>query len=178
MYIYSWSGRKKKLFRKISVRPSAKLLYIKPQERVKIIDCGLFCLNGVYWESKLSNFRHERTKTYEIRAEWNFYRFFYITGSDRWNRSGFFLFYIYGLENNATPDCTRSAEYFRSWSRMKVLLAISWCLNKIINLIFLSFKNVGKKSKLPNFEADRTNIVEVTPEWSFSQSCILRYEVI
>ena len=29
-----------------------------------------------------------------------------------------------------------------------------------------------------HFEADRTNIAGVTPEWSFCQSCILRYEVI
>ena len=32
--------------------------------------------------------------------------------------------------------------------------------------------------KLWNFEADRTNIAEVTPEWSFNRSCIIRYEVI
>ena len=85
-----------------------------------------------------------------------------------WNRFKLFLFKRYG----------RTHEDFRSWSRMKVLLAISWCSNEITNLIFLSFKYVHKCQKLWNFEADRTNIAEVTPEWSFSWSCILRYEVI
>ena len=47
-------------------------MYTKTQERVDIIECGFFCLNGVYWESK---FRPERTKAYEARAEWNFYDF-------------------------------------------------------------------------------------------------------
>ena len=41
-------------------------------------------------------------------------------------------------------DWTRSHEDFRSWSRMKVLLAISWCSNEITNLVFLSFKYVDK----------------------------------
>ena len=41
---------KRKLFGK-KVCPSAKLLYTKTQERVKITDCGLFCLKCVYWES-------------------------------------------------------------------------------------------------------------------------------
>ena len=76
MYIYSWSGRKKRTFSKNfclvarpSVRPCAKVMYTKTQERIKIIECGYFCLKGVYWESKLWP---ERTKIYEARAEWNF----------------------------------------------------------------------------------------------------------
>ena len=36
----------------MSVRPCAKVMYTKTQERVKIINCGFFCLKGVYWESK------------------------------------------------------------------------------------------------------------------------------
>ena len=47
-------------------RPCAKVMYTKTQERVEIIECGFFCLKGVYWESK---FRPERTKIYEARAE-------------------------------------------------------------------------------------------------------------
>ena len=34
-------------------RPCAKVMYSKTQERVEIIECGFFCLKGVYWESKL-----------------------------------------------------------------------------------------------------------------------------
>ena len=72
MYIYSSSGRKKKPFSKNvcpSVRPCAKVMYTKTQERVEIIECGFFCMKGVYWESKLPKFRLERTKAYEDRAE-------------------------------------------------------------------------------------------------------------
>ena len=59
MYIYIRDQEEKiKLFQKMSVRPSvrpcAKVMYTKTQERVKIIECGLFCLNGVHWESKLA----------------------------------------------------------------------------------------------------------------------------
>ena len=71
MYIYSWSGGKNMSVRP-PVRPCAKVMYTKTQERVKIIECGFFCLKGVYWESKLPKFRPERTKIYEARAEWNF----------------------------------------------------------------------------------------------------------
>ena len=53
----------------MSVRPCVKVMYTKTQERVKIIESGIFCLKGVYWESKLRKFRPERTKTYEARAE-------------------------------------------------------------------------------------------------------------
>ena len=35
-----------------SVRPCAKVMYTKTQERIKIIECGLFCLKGVYWQLK------------------------------------------------------------------------------------------------------------------------------
>ena len=72
----------------------------------------------------------------------------------------------------------RSREDFRSGSLMKVLCSISWCPNKIIIFIFFSFKNVDIKSNLSNFDANRTNIAEVTSEWSFCRNCILRYEVI
>ena len=67
MYIYSRSGGKNKTFSK-NVCPCAKVMYTKTQERVEIIECGFFCLKGVYWESKLP-FRPERTKAYEARAE-------------------------------------------------------------------------------------------------------------
>ena len=52
-----------------SVRPCANVMYTKTRERVQIIECGYFCLKGVYWESKLPKFRPERTKAYEARAE-------------------------------------------------------------------------------------------------------------
>ena len=44
--------------------------------------------------------------------------------------------------------------------------------------IFYSIKNVIKKKKLWNFEVDRTKIAEVTAEWKFCRSYIIRYEVI
>ena len=53
--IYSWSGSKNQT----SVRPSAKLLYIKTWERTKINACGCFCLKGVYWESSFPTRSHE-----------------------------------------------------------------------------------------------------------------------
>ena len=49
----------------MSVRPCAKVMYTKTEERVKIIECGL---KGIYWESKLRKFRLERTKAYEART--------------------------------------------------------------------------------------------------------------
>ena len=52
-----------------SVRPCAKVMYTKTQERIKIIEWDFFCLKGVSWESKLPKFRPERTKIYEARAE-------------------------------------------------------------------------------------------------------------
>ena len=72
MYIYIFLIRKKKenFFEKcLSVRPCAKVMYTKTQERVEIIECGFFCLKGVYWESKVPKFRPEHTKIYEARSE-------------------------------------------------------------------------------------------------------------
>ena len=69
MYIYSGTAEKIKLFQKMAVRPYAKVMYTKTQERVEIIECGFFCLKGVYWESKLPKYRPERTKAYEATAE-------------------------------------------------------------------------------------------------------------
>ena len=40
----------------MSVRPCAKVMYTKTQERMNIIEWGFFNLKGVYWESKLPNF--------------------------------------------------------------------------------------------------------------------------
>ena len=55
------------------VRPCAKVMYTKTQERVKIIDCSFFCLKGIrilaVGNAKSS---HERMKTYEDKAELNF----------------------------------------------------------------------------------------------------------
>ena len=47
----------------------------------------------------------------------------------------------------------------------------------LINLIFVGFENVDKKSILSNFEVDRTQIVEVRPERNFIIKCkvILHY---
>ena len=43
MYIYSWSGNKNKTFSQCpSVRLSAKLMYTKTWERIKINACGFF----------------------------------------------------------------------------------------------------------------------------------------
>ena len=74
VYIFLIRKKKENFFEKClsvrpSVRPCAKVMYTKTQERIKIIECGL---KGVYWESKLPKFRPERTKAYEVRAEWNF----------------------------------------------------------------------------------------------------------
>ena len=40
--------KKKENFRKMSVRPFAKLMYTATLERIKIIACGFFCLKGAY----------------------------------------------------------------------------------------------------------------------------------
>ena len=77
----------------------------------------------------------------------------------------FFILKIW-TRNNTWPD----------WSRRKVPFAIFWCPNKII--IFIYFLSVNKKSKLWNFEANRTKIAEVTAEWNFCRSYIIRYELI
>ena len=55
----------------MSVRPCGKVMYTKTKEREEIIECGFFCLKGVYWESKIE-IRPERTKAYEARVECNF----------------------------------------------------------------------------------------------------------
>ena len=53
VYIFLIRKKKENFFEKcLSVRPCAKVMYTKTQERVDIIECG-FCLKGVYWESKL-----------------------------------------------------------------------------------------------------------------------------
>ena len=57
----------------------------------------------------------------------------------------------YELENNTKRDSTKMSEVAAEWKY----------LSKIIVLIFFTFKNVNKKSKLWNFEADRTKIAEV-----------------
>ena len=43
------------------------------------------------------------------------------------------------MENNNRPDWIRSHKDFRSWSRKKVRLAISWCGNYIMNLVLKMF---------------------------------------
>ena len=53
----------------LTINVITKVMYTKTQERIKIIECGFFCLKGVYWESKLPKFRPERTKAYEASAE-------------------------------------------------------------------------------------------------------------
>ena len=49
MYILD-QEKKRKFFRQMvvcpSVRPCAKVMYTKTQERVEIIECGFFCLKG------------------------------------------------------------------------------------------------------------------------------------
>ena len=118
--MYSWSGRKKKSFSKMSVRPSvrpcAKVMYTKT--RVKIIECCFFCLKGAYRESKCRNFRPDHTKAYEVRAEWNLYRFFYISGSERVKIIEFGFFCLKGVIKTLKIS-TRTHEGLRSWSRMK-----------------------------------------------------------
>ena len=68
VYIFLIRKKKENFFEKcLSVRPCAKVMYTKTQERIKIIEYGFFCLKGVYWESKLP----ERTKAYEPNAIFN-----------------------------------------------------------------------------------------------------------
>ena len=52
----------------------------------------------------------------------------------------------------------------RSWSRIKVLFAISSYSNIITNFIFHSFENVDKQTKLSKFEHNRTKTAEVRAE--------------
>ena len=102
-------------------------MYTKTQERVEIIECDFFCLKGVYWESyarRLTNLEpNEIFNDFAISRE----AFGEIDSA---------FFYFKGM--------SQSHEDFRSWSRMKVLLAISWSSNEITNLIFRSFKYVDK----------------------------------
>ena len=109
MYMYIIDQEKKiKLFQKMPVRPSVRpctnVMYTKTQERIKIIECVFFYLEGVSWESKLITFQPERTIAFSARDEWNFYFFFFILGSVWWNR--FKLFYF--KENTTRPDWTWS----------------------------------------------------------------------
>ena len=61
MYIFMIRKKKENFFEKcLSVR-----LSVRPQ----ILYTLQLCLKGVYWESKFRNFRPERTKTYEDKAE-------------------------------------------------------------------------------------------------------------
>ena len=52
-----------------SVRPCAKVMYTKTRERLEIIECGFFCLKGVYWDSNVPILRPERMKISEATAE-------------------------------------------------------------------------------------------------------------
>ena len=75
---YSWSGRKKKTFSKNVVLPQNWNNWM------------LFFLFEMYIPG--IEIRPERAKTYEVRAECNSLRLFYISGSDWWNRSQFLCF--------------------------------------------------------------------------------------
>ena len=63
------------------------------------------------------------------------------------------FFYFNGMDWKVTLDPIGPiARDCRSWRRIKVFLVISGCSNKIICSIFISLKNVDKKSKLSNLE--------------------------
>ena len=90
--------------------PSAKFLYSKTCERIKINACGFFCLKAVY---QSSNFRPDRTKTYEVKAERNFNDF--AISWDPINEIDPYYFYFKEIDYKKTPhpigpDWTRSYE--------------------------------------------------------------------
>ena len=65
MYIFLIRKKKDNFFKKCLcvsplVRPCAKVMYTKTQERLKIIEWGFFCLKGVYWERPDPNARRLR----------------------------------------------------------------------------------------------------------------------
>ena len=51
----------------MSVRPCAKVMYTKTQERVEIIECGFFLFERSILGIETA--KPERTKAYEARAE-------------------------------------------------------------------------------------------------------------
>ena len=160
MSIYSWTESNNNFFRKkvcpfvcmsiyLSVCPSVcpfgKLLYTKTWENLER-------------KTKLPTFQTDRTKSICLSD-------FAISWDLTYEINSFFFNF---KENNTTPDWTRFHEVCRSWSRMKVVL--SCYPYEIQNLIFLSVKNVDRKSTLSNFEPDHTKIVKVRAEWNCYQS--------
>ena len=141
-----------------SVCLSAKILYTKTWERIKIITSGFFllerCIPGINSEKNFNRIARRLTKLKPNEKLNDF------TGTDWLDRFGLTLFQGYQLENNTRPDWSRSHEDFRSWTRSKVLYSISW------------------KSTLSNFEDNRKKIADVRDECNFCWSYIIRYEVI
>ena len=120
-----------KLFQKMSVRPSvcpsAKLLYTKIWERIKINACGFFVWKVYTGNRNCQNLDPNARRLTKLEPNEVFNYFARSREAFDEIDSNFFCF-----------------KGFRSWSRMKVLLAISWCSNEMTNLIFLSFKYVDK----------------------------------
>ena len=63
-----------------------------------------FCLTDAYRKSKFRNFRPERTKAYEVRAEWNFYDF--SISQEPMDEIEPSFFYIKGMDKEIPPDAT------------------------------------------------------------------------
>ena len=90
-------------------------MYTKTQEQVKIIECGFFCLKGVYWESKLPKPDPNAQKLSKLESNEIFNDF--AISREPFDE----IFYFkdtYELENITRRDWTRSHKNFRSWSRM------------------------------------------------------------
>ena len=100
-------------------------------------------MKGVYWESKLRNFRPKDLRS-QSRMKFLVCFLYLRIGL---MKSIQVLFYLKDMDQKIPPDPT-GPDRTKSWSRVKVLLAISWCSNQIINLIFLSFKYLDRNQKL------------------------------
>ena len=132
--IYSWSGRKTKTFsknvcpivrssvRKTSVTKTSELIM-----RVFLIESCILGIkiHKISTRSQVDLRRLSRMKFLKILL--------YLGNRLMISILMLFVFYKYGLENNARYDWTQSYDVCRSWSRMKVVFAISCYPYKIKN---------------------------------------------
>ena len=75
-------------------------MYTKTQERLKIIECGFFCLKGVYWESKLPTDPNARRLT-KLEPNENFNDF--AISREPFDEIDSNFFYFKGMDQKITP---------------------------------------------------------------------------
>ena len=143
----------------MSVHPSVRPSYI-----LMVIQLGFFLFERY---TKNSNRSHEDSRSKSLMKF--LASFLYLRIRQLESIRVFFISKVQTRKKHQTR-----MEDLRSWSRTKVLFAISSYsyLRKTINLIYASFENADKKVNLSNSEVDRTRIKEVRPERNFRQFVI------